>query len=91
VIQQGELMNKSKALEQPGVGLDSRAGGSETRTDQEHVFVWSFAVPSASKNKQWAFEFIQPITSKEWVRRSMEKGNASARLSVLTDPEIVEA
>ncbi|MDL2401864.1 ABC transporter substrate-binding protein [Rhizobium mayense] len=51
---------------------------------------WSFAVPSAGANKGWAFEFVQFITSREWAKRSMEKGNASARLSVLTDPEVIE-
>lgn len=51
---------------------------------------WSFAVPSKGANTGWAFEFVQFITSREWSKRSMEKGNASARLSVLTDPEVIK-
>lgn len=51
---------------------------------------WCFAVPEKSANREWAFEFVQFITSREWSKRSMEKGNASSRLSVLNDPEVME-
>ena len=88
----GTLLNKSKASKTAGRwGWTVVPGAQKREQTKSMFFVWSFAVPSASRNKEWAFEFIQHITSREWARRSMEKGNASARLSVLTDPEIVEA
>jgi ABC-type glycerol-3-phosphate transport system substrate-binding protein len=49
---------------------------------------WSLAVASAGKYKEWAFEFIQMACSKEWMRRSMLRGNAPPRVSVLSDPEM---
>jgi len=49
---------------------------------------WTFGVPSSSHQKPWAWEFIQFATSKSWMRRSMERGNAPPRLSVLSDPEL---
>jgi ABC-type glycerol-3-phosphate transport system substrate-binding protein len=64
--------------------------GRETIADsRSSLGGWSFAVPSAGANTEWAFEFVQFITSREWAKRSMEKGNASARLSVLNDPEVI--
>ncbi|TXR48417.1 extracellular solute-binding protein [Phyllobacterium endophyticum] len=87
----GTPLNKSKGSKTAGRWDWAVVPGSQRPEESKSpFFVWSFAVPSASRNKGWAFEFIQHITSKEWARRSMEKGNASARLSVLTDPDIVE-
>jgi multiple sugar transport system substrate-binding protein len=51
---------------------------------------WAFAVPKDAKNKEWAWEFVQHITGPEWSRRSMEKGNAPARQSVLNDPKVIQ-
>ena len=50
---------------------------------------WTFGVPTASKNKDWAFEFIQTACSKEWMRRSVVRGNAPPRVSVLNHPEVM--
>ena len=60
------------------------------RPDQSGTFLggWSLGVPSYSKNRDWAFAFLQMVASREWSLRSMEKGNATARVSVLADPEI---
>ena len=44
---------------------------------------------SAGKHKEWAFEFIQMACSKQWMQRSMLRGNAPPRVSVLNDPEMV--
>ena len=49
---------------------------------------WSMGVSAYSKNKEWAFEFVQMITSREWSKRSMEKGNCPPRISVLNDPDV---
>jgi multiple sugar transport system substrate-binding protein len=88
----GTALNKSTASKTAGRwGWAVVPGAQRAEESKSPFFVWSFAVPSASKNKGWAFEFVQHITSKQWARRSMEKGNASARVSVLTDPDIVEA
>jgi multiple sugar transport system substrate-binding protein len=51
---------------------------------------WTFGVPAAGKNTEWAFEFIQLATSKKWLRRSLERGNAPPRTSVLTDPTVLD-
>jgi ABC-type glycerol-3-phosphate transport system substrate-binding protein len=51
---------------------------------------WTFGVPTAGKNTEWAFEFIQLATSKKWMRRSLERGNAPPRTSVLTDPTVLD-
>jgi len=60
--------------------------------DQSRTFFggWSFAVASAGKHKEWAFEFIQMACSKQWMQRSMLRGNAPPRVSVLNDPEMVQ-
>jgi multiple sugar transport system substrate-binding protein len=65
--------------------------GAKTK-DQSRTFFggWSFAVASAGKHKDWAFEFIQMACSKEWMQRSMLRGNAPPRVSVLNDPAMVQ-
>jgi multiple sugar transport system substrate-binding protein len=47
-------------------------------------------IPKYTKNKDWALAFIQMACSKDWMRRSMIRGNAPPRGSVLRDPEMVE-
>lgn len=49
---------------------------------------WAFSVPTTTKNKDWAFEFIQFATSKTWLQRSMDSGNSPPRASVLNAPEV---
>jgi multiple sugar transport system substrate-binding protein len=51
---------------------------------------WTFGVPAAGKNTEWAFAFIQFSSSKYWMRRSLERGNAPPRTSVLTDPAVLD-
>ena len=50
---------------------------------------WTLGVPAAGKNTEWAFAFIQFASSKYWMRRSLERGNAPPRTSVLTDPSVL--
>ena len=42
---------------------------------------WTFSVPKDGKNQEWAFEFIQMACSKQWMQRSLERGNAPPRVS----------
>jgi multiple sugar transport system substrate-binding protein len=51
---------------------------------------WTFSVPKDGKNQEWAFEFIQMACSKQWMQRSLERGNAPPRVSVLSAPEVAE-
>ncbi len=46
---------------------------------------WTFSVPKGGKNQEWAFEFIQMACSKKWMQRSLERGNAPPRTSVLSE------
>jgi multiple sugar transport system substrate-binding protein len=48
------------------------------------------AVPKYAKNPDWSIEFIRMACSKRWQLRSMERGNAPPRGSVLNDPSMAE-
>jgi multiple sugar transport system substrate-binding protein len=48
------------------------------------------AVPKYAKNPDWSIEFIRMACSKKWQLRSMERGNAPPRGSVLNDPTMAE-
>ena len=47
------------------------------------------AVLRYTKNADWAIEFIRMACSKQWHLRSMERGNAPPRGSVLRDSDMV--
>ena len=47
------------------------------------------AVPRYTRHADWAIEFIRMATSKQWHLRSMERGNAPPRGSVLRDSDMV--
>jgi multiple sugar transport system substrate-binding protein len=51
---------------------------------------WTFGVLANGKNNEWAFEFIQFATSKQWMQRSLERGNAPPRTSVLNNPAVLD-
>lgn len=59
---------------------------SESRTWIDGHFL---AVPRYTRNADWAIEFIRMATSKQWHLRSMERGNAPPRGSVLRDGDMV--
>src|SRR5246127_682483 len=48
------------------------------------------AVSKYAKNADWSIEFIRMACSKQWQLRSMERGNAPPRGSVLNDPAMAE-
>lgn len=87
----GTLMNDPKV---------SRTGGKWTwatmpgQTAKEQSRTWVdghfLGVPKFSKQKDWSIEFIRMVCDKRWMRRSMERGNAPPRGSVLRDPEMIE-
>ena len=51
---------------------------------------WTFSVPKGGANQEWAFEFIQMACSKQWMQRSLERGNAPPRVSVLNAPDVAK-
>ncbi len=86
----GELMGDPKLSKTAGNWAFSLMPGkdsiSQTRT---YLAGWSLGVPEGVKNTDWAFEFIQMATSKEWLRRSIDLGNSPPRVSVLEDPAVL--
>ena len=88
----GTLINDPEAVEdrRASWGWAVAPGAHSRRRKPVSVGGWTFGVPKARKNKEWAFEFIQFACSKEWMRRSMERGNAPPRVSVLNQPDVLE-
>ncbi len=87
----GTLINDPQKSKTGGRWAWAPMPGAKSKEQSRTFFGgWSLAVASAGKHKEWAFEFIQMACSKEWMRRSMLRGNAPPRLSVLNDPEMVQ-
>ena len=87
----GTLINDPKLSKTAGKWAWAVAPGAHSRAESSvSVGGWTFGVPTGCKNKEWAFEFIQMACSKEWMRRSMERGNAPPRVSVLNQPDVQE-
>ena len=85
----GTLLNDPRKSKTGGRWAAAVVPGARS-LDQSRTFLggWCLGVPRYSKNREWAFAFLQMVASREWAKRSMEKGNATARISVLADPEI---
>ena len=87
----GTLLNDPKLSQTAGRWALAVAPGRHSAAESRvSLNGWTLGVPSAGKNTEWAFEFIQFATSKQWMRRSLERGNAPPRTSVLTDPTVLE-
>lgn len=87
----GTLINDPKQSQTAGHWAWAVAPGRHSAADSRvSLGGWTFGVPAAGKNTEWAFEFIQFATSKQWLRRSIERGNAPPRTSVLTDPSVLD-
>jgi multiple sugar transport system substrate-binding protein len=85
----GTLVNDPKLSRTAGRWAFDVAPGARSRTESRvSVGGWTLGVPTTCRHKDWAFEFIQMATSKEWIRRSLERGNAPPRVSVLNQPDI---
>jgi len=86
----GTLINDPKLSKTAGKWAWAVAPGAHSRAESRvSVGGWTFGVPSGCRNKDWAFEFIQTACSKEWMRRSVVRGNAPPRVSVLNHPEVM--
>ena len=86
----GTLINDPKLSKTGGKWAWALAPGAHSRAESRvSVGGWTFGVPSGCKNKDWAFEFIQMACSKEWMRRSLVRGNAPPRVSVLNHPDVM--
>jgi ABC-type glycerol-3-phosphate transport system substrate-binding protein len=63
-------------------------------TDKTQSRTWVdghfLAVSKYAKNADWSIEFIRMACGKQWQLRSMERGNAPPRGSVLKDPGMAE-
>ena len=86
----GTLINDPKLSKTAGKWAWALAPGAHSLAESRvSVGGWTFGVPSGCKNKDWAFEFIQMACSKEWMRRSVVRGNAPPRVSVLNHPDVM--
>jgi multiple sugar transport system substrate-binding protein len=86
----GTLINDPKLSKTAGNWAWAVAPGAHARADSRvSVGGWTFGVPTACKHKEWAFEFIQTACSKDWMRRSVVRGNAPPRVSVLNHPDVM--
>jgi multiple sugar transport system substrate-binding protein len=87
----GTLLNDPKISRTAGNWAWSvppgRHSAAESRTS---LGGWTLGVPKEGKNQEWAFEFIQLACSKRWMQRSLERGNAPPRVSVLNTPAVAE-
>lgn len=77
--------NSKTAGKWSGAVVPGHTNVSQSRTWIDGHFL---AVPKYSKNADWAIEFIRMACSKKWQLRSMERGNAPPRGSVLRNPEM---
>lgn len=87
----GSLMNDPNLSSTGGLWSATTVPGRHSKEQgRSWLNGWMFGVPTSSRNKDWSFEFIQMATTKSWMRRSMERGNAPTRASAFRDPVMVE-
>ena len=88
----GTLMNDPKLSTTGGKWTWATVPG---RTEQSQSRTWidghALGIPKYTTNQEWAMEFIRMCCSKQYMRRSMIRGNAPPRGSVLRDPEMIAA
>ena len=87
----GTLINDPKISKTGGkwqwATVPGQTAKSQSRTWVDGHFL---GIPKYTKNKDWSLAFIQMACSKDWMQRSMVRGNAPPRGSVLRDPQMVE-
>lgn len=86
----GEAMNDPKVSKTAGKWSFQLMPGKDNM-QQSHTYLagWMLGVPQQTKYQDWAFDFVQMATSKTWMRRSIDLGNAPPRGSVLANPEVL--
>ena len=77
--------NSKTAGRWAGAVVPGHTAKSQSRTWIDGHFL---AVPKYTKHADWSMEFIRMPCSKKWQLRSMERGNAPPRGSVLRNPEM---
>jgi len=88
----GTLINDPKLSKSGGKWIwDTVPGKTEKSQSKTWVDGHSLGIPKYTKNKDWSLEFIRLACSKQYMRRSMIRGNAPPRGSVLRDPEMVRS
>ena len=86
----GELMNQPGQSKTAGNWAWAMVPGKDSiAQSRTHLGGWALGVPEGCKHTEWAFEFIQLATSKQWLRRSIDLANSPPRLSVLQDPAVL--
>ena len=87
----GTLINDPKLSKTGGKWTWATVPG-HTAKDQSRTWVDGhfLGVPKYSPNRDWSLQFIQMACSPQFMRRSMLRGNAPPRGSVLRDPQMVE-
>jgi multiple sugar transport system substrate-binding protein len=87
----GTLINDPKLSKSGGKWVwDVVPGITAKSQSKSWVDGHSLGIPKYTKNREWASRFIQMVCDKHWMTRSMIRGNAPPRGSVLRDPEMVK-
>ncbi len=87
----GTLINDPKLSKTGGKWTWATVPG-RTSKDQSRTWVDGhfLGVPKYTPNRDWSLAFIMMGCNKEFMRRSMIRGNAPPRGSVLRDPQMIE-
>jgi multiple sugar transport system substrate-binding protein len=87
----GTLINDPKLSKTGGKWAWATVPG-RTSKDQSRTWVDGhfLGVPKYTPNRDWSLAFIKMACNKEFMRRSMIRGNAPPRGSVLRDPQMIE-
>jgi multiple sugar transport system substrate-binding protein len=86
----GEAMNNPALSKTGGAwAFTTMPGKDDPKQTATYLAGWMLGVPEKARNTDWAFEFIQMATSKQWMMRSIELGNAPPRVSVLQEPAVL--
>lgn len=85
----GTMLNDPKLSKTGGKWAWALAPGAQD-ISQSRTFLggWSLSVPRYSKNKDYAFAFLQKVAGKDWALRSLQQGNCPSHISALTDPSV---
>jgi multiple sugar transport system substrate-binding protein len=87
----GTLINDPKLSKTGGKWVwDTFPGKTDKAQSKSWIDGHFLGIPKYTPNKDWSLRFIQMACSKPYMKRSMIRGNAPPRGSVLRDPEMVK-